>query len=386
LLKSLIKSRIRTAKMSKNNLVTPINRAAAAAEREFKESNQTKLSDAMTVVVFSNYEVEAVPEPTTSDLIIVRAYEADEHHSHFLDPTKLSGDARRKEVLKGYLASIEANNPNVSQLVNGSTWNAIKTSPTMIRLLNPVSSVVFFTDASGNRIAKSFDGSGSSAEFAERKAKLSKYPREAGANVKVVYKSTYVESEAKTKNYPKFIEELVKRLSKTSFSNSTIRVNSLTRNPSSQAAAMVDTRFGGSSGRSLSFFRAWVDRTYGSGGPASKGLQKVVDGTEWTNQSDLKAALTALFKEQVSKNIYISDHLVSGAIDLNSNQLSYNDVKTVLGVLKQMKIDGWLTYYNWEGVSDIDEFDGEAKRQREGVFDNNEHIHLNIFKGSAPGE
>jgi hypothetical protein len=372
--------------MSKNNLVTPINRAAAAAEREFKESNQTNLSDAMTVVVFSNYEVEDVPEPTTSDLIIVRAYEADEHHSHFLDPTKLSGDARRKEVLKGYLASIEANNPNVSQLVNGSTWNAIKTSPTMIRLLNPVSSVVFFTDASGNRIAKGFDGSGRSAEFAEKKAKLSKFPRDAGTNVKFVYKSSYVESESKTKSYPKFLEELNKRLSKTSFSNSTVQVNSLTRNPSSQAAAMVNGRFGGKSGRPLSFFRAWVDRTYGSTKPAAKQAQKLIDGTEWANASDLKSALTTLFTKQVSVGLYISSHLKSGAIDFNSNQLSYNDVKVFLDVLKKMKVDGWLTYYNWEGVSDVKKFDGEAKRQREGVFDYNEHIHINITSGGTPGE
>jgi len=363
--------------MTNANYITPENRAAAAAEEAFKLRNQSKLSDSIKVVVYSDYTTESPPS-IASGTIIVRAMSLGGHHDHLKDPnTCQSSEEARKEILKMYQATIEADNPYVSQLINGSTWKAFKVGPNLITLISPEKPSIAAIQGVPAGTINSFNSG--------NKAKLSSVKRTEGSNVEMIYntKSATLNRDMQKKHYSNFFKELTKRLSESAFTSSTYKVNSLTRTPTQQANAMINGRFG--NGKPLSFLRSWFDSTYGKSYQNLE-MRKVIFDKEWTDPAELKTALATRIQELINDGYFKKGHGTGFAVDLRTNNLSFSDVKILLSVLATMKSENLVTYYSWEGVTTLKGGGGEEKRRVQGVFDSNEHIHLSINKAFFEGE
>lgn len=371
--------------MSNSSFITPRNRAAAASEEAFKKRVQTSMpSDSTTVVVFTDPISESLPE-LNGDYYLVRVYSEGGHHSHLLDPRQASNKEEfRRRVLQLPQATLEADNEFVSQLTNLSIWKAFvvgekKNLFSLISVERTSSYSMNFTeDGSISKLMKNGSSVGG-------KEKLSEFKREEGQTIEFTYDEDK-KVDLEKPHYKSFFEELKKRLSETSFEAKSININSLTRTANSQARAMVSTRFYGSK-KTLDEFRSWVETTY-KDGVAKREIKQIVN-KDWTDPMALRDALEAQIQNQISRGIYISKHLQSGAADLRTNNLSFSDVKILLEVLKQMKNDGWTSFYNWEHVWDYVKNQpqkGEAKREAEGSFNKNEHIHLQLTKSINPGE
>ena len=80
---------------------------------------------------------------------------------------------------------------------------------------------------------------------------------------------------------------------------------------------------------------------------------------------------------------YVSSHMKSGALDLRSNNLTYEDCIIVEQALADLKAENLLSHANWEGVADVS--GGKTRRKSIGVYDSNEHFHITLVL-SAAGE
>lgn len=378
---------------SQSQLLNPLDKMAAKVDRDFKKAVQKQLPTTFDVVVYCDFETE---DPTTSELPAVfntsnpfsvsnfkffRARSLAGHHDHIIDPAIVKNKSQREALVASHFqAKIRIDHPNISQVQNGSIWNCTYVGGELVQLNDVVQPGAFAFTEQGSKIM------GPNGTFlAGAKKPLLEVIRQQDQLVEIIYKSDALRNEVASKpHYKKFFEEFQKRLSSSRFNATSIQVNSLTRTPSSQASAMVYGRFGGDSGKPISFFKSWFKRTYGTKYAAPKELWNLINSQTWANSSDLTSALASKIQEQFDKKMYVSGHLKSGAVDFNSNKHTYENVITVLEVLSSMKSSGYVSYYNWEGVADVD--NGKVNRQNYGVFDYNEHIHINVTKSGGSGE
>jgi hypothetical protein len=368
--------------MSLSSIATPALRAAGLSEITFKKALQSDLTGNITVVVYSQYLTEE-EVPTGPNPIFVRARSIQDDQAHLTDLQDIKGDStrQRKEILKSYIAYLDASSPFRSQLITGKRWSAIWDGGNTVKLIAP--------EAGGDSMMLSI-GSGASSAF-ENAAKqpVLTQKRTANAEIKLEASSSLQAQLNKYSHFSSFFDEFRKRLQATNFTSSSIRVNSLYRDGIGQARAMAGSRFKGDA-QSLAYFRQWYLKTY-TNAKSDKEIYNTIFGTEWTDPSKLISAMGVIYQKRIDAGYYKNknSHSSLRSIDINTNKQPYSNVVIMLEVLESMKKDGIVKYYNWEEVWDHVKGNREAgltKRRNEGVFRVNEHIHLGLIAGPNEGE
>lgn len=371
--------------MSLSSIATAALRAAGLSELNFKEAVKKDLTGNITVVVYSKYTTEE-EIPTDSNPIWVRARSIKDDQAHLTDPETISDPTRqRKEILKSYVAYLDASSPFRGQLLNGRRWSATWDGGNTIKLISP---------ESGEPIM-SLDGGGGSTSFFGglfgKKAVLG--DRADNSSIQIVYAddANMRSQVAKFPYYRVFLDTFRTKLSQTAFSQTSITVNSMFRTPTDQARAMARTRFYGNQ-KTYNSFLSWFDTTYGTTRARVKEIRKVIVANKLSTASQMEAAIKTQLQSQVKRGEYLSGHMRNGAFDLHTSSLPFQDVTLMLEVLGTMK-GTHISYLNWEGVWDYKSNRNAAKNKTLGLQTRktqgkirNEHIHLNVIKTGGQAE
>jgi hypothetical protein len=367
--------------MSLSSIATPALRAAGQSEITFKKAVQSDLTGNITVVVYSQYLTEE-EVPTGPNPIFVRARSVQDDQAHLTDPQSITDQTRqRKEILKSYIAYLDASSPFRSQLINGKRWSATWDGGNTVKLIAP--------EAGGDSMMLALGGGASSAFENGAKQPVLTEKRVDNAEIKLIASADQQAQLNKFSNFKNFFDEFRKRLQATNFTSTSIKVNSLYRDGAAQARAMVRGRFKGDP-QSLAYFRQWYLNTY-TNAKSDKEIYGTIFGTEWKDPKKLENALAVIYQRRIDAGYYKNGtgHSTMKAIDLNTNRQPYSNVIIMLEVLESMKKDGIVKYYNWEEVWDHVKGQREVglnKRRIQGVFRPNEHIHLGLIAGPAEGE
>lgn len=381
-----------------NQIATISDLISKQKEADFKKMVQTTLPPrTFSGLVFVDFETQSLAEngpleltpglnsDAAENFFMCRVYSRDGHHSSQMNPIEANTLQEYKQAVNSsFLGVVRIDHEDLGSLTNGSTWRCTLDGKTAI--LDKIEQRTSFVFNSEKKAQLTNQKPTSAMKSHKEGSKFPQieYKRPEGQRVEIRFKSNSLKTQAMQPQYRTFLDSFAIMLSESSFSNTFVQVNSLTRTPSSQAASMVNNRFGG--GKSIEFFRSWYKRTYrgwSSPGTKSNELWNIISKS-WSSPANLKAALVVKIKEQVSRGgSQISPHLKAGAIDINTNLQIYSDVKIMLEVCKSFT-PYLVSFYNWEGVSDVD--GGEKRRKESGVFDSNEHIHLNLTNAGTGGE
>lgn len=370
------------------------NRASAKADRDLKKSLQKEIPSNFNVMVYIDFEREStkpkddvaqfnINRPNdSSNYRFVRARSAIEHHEHMVDPLDIR-DKKKQEVLINscFEASIRIDHPDISQLLNGSIWNCSYLGGEFVQLNSLVRPAAFSLLNTNARILNP-----NSLFITGDKQKVPDNASVINGFAKVKYAGpNQIEKVKIYPNYQTFLQKLSDELEKISFSK-VVTVNSLYRDHNDQARAMVYSR-----GRwPLDAFKLWYNETYlgvknplssapaglNSSSAVKKETSTLVHRSQgFSSREQLYSELANLFRDQMSRGLYISNHMRSSAIDLNTSDLSYNEVMILKSVLNTM--GSYVENYNWEGV------DGDQERvlkRARGEVPNlpGEHIHLKL--------
>jgi hypothetical protein len=368
--------------MSLSSIATAALRAAGLSEITFKKAVKEDLTGNITVVVYSKYTTEE-EIPTDSNPIWVRARSIKDDQAHLTDPETISDSTRqRKEILKSYVAYLDASSPFRGQLLNGKRWSATWDGGNTIKLITP---------ESGEPTMSLGVTSGAMDAFSGGKVPLGN--RTSQSRIQIVYaqNASMRAQVAKSPHYKNFLDAFISKLSQTAFSQTSITVNSMFRTTTDQARAMVRTRFFGNQ-KTYNSFYSWFKTTYGTGSSKAKQIKAVIEANRLSTGAQMEAAIKARLDLQVKSGVYLSGHMKNGAFDLHTGSLPFQDVILMLEVLETMK-KTHVSYLNWEGVWDYKPHSKAAKNKQLGLQTrktkgriNNEHIHLNVIKTGAAAE
>lgn len=368
--------------MSLSSIATAALRAAGLSELTFKKAVQKELTGNLTVVVYSEYETEE-EVPIDSNPIWVRARSIQDDQAHLTDPEDITDPTRqRKEILKSYVAYLDASSPFAGQLLNGRRWSATWDGGNTIKLIAPESGDPTMTLGMGGMSASdAFVNNAKQPVLTER--------RIANGEIKLIASKGKQAQLDKFPHFRNFFDEFRKRLRETNFSSTSIKVNSLYRDGAAQGSAMVGGRFKGDAA-SLAYFRQWYLKTYTNAKSDTK-IYNTIFGTEWRDPEKLQNALGVIYQKRIDAGYYKNStgHSTMKAIDLNTNKQPYGNVIIMLDVLESMRKDGIVKYYNWEEVWDHKKGQREVGlklRKTRGVFRPSEHIHLGLVAGPNEGE
>jgi len=368
--------------MSLSSIATAALRAAGLSEITFKKAVKKELTGNLTVVVYSEYTTEE-EVPIDSNPIWVRARSIQEDQAHLTDPEDISDPTRqRKEILKSYVAYLDASSPFAGQLLNGRKWSATWDGGNTVKLIAPESGEpAMMLGMSGTSASSAFANNTKQPVLNER--------RVANGEIKLNASTSLQAQLDKFPHFRNFFNEFRKRLRTTNFSSTSIQVNSLYRDGAAQARAMVASRFKGDSA-SLAYFRQWYLNTYTNAKSDTK-IYNTIFGTEWKDPKKLQSALAVIYQKRIDTGYYKNStgHSTMKAIDMNTNKQTYDNVIIMLDVLGSMKKDGIVKYYNWEEVWDHKKGQREvglSLRKTRGVFKPSEHIHLGLISGPTEGE
>lgn len=381
-----------------NQISTLSDRISRQKEEDFKKMVQTTMPpDVFSGMAFLDHKTQSLaaegPGVLTTGLsataaenfLTCRVYSLDGHHDGIDNPLSVKTELEYETAINAsFNGAIRLDHQELASLTNGSVWKCtLKGGMVTLDAVEQRTSFVFNPNKRAELVNQGPSTSAQSAHQGGGKQPQIEYKRPENTRVELRFKSNSLKTQAGQTQYKIFFDTFVTRLSLTNFSNTFVQVNSLKRTPSSQAAAMVSSRFG--NGKSLENFRGWFKNTYksyGTKGTAANGCWQIIKKS-WTSPQGLRTALTAEIQRQVTRGQYISKHLRAGAIDLNTNVQTFNDVKIMLEVAKEMK-PYIVSFYNWEGVSD--KAGGENKRKTQGVYNYNEHLHLNLTNTGTGGE
>jgi len=381
-----------------NQISTLLDRISRQKEEDFKTMVQTTTPpNPFSGLVFVDHETQSLATNSTQTLtaglsstaaenfFTCKVYSLDGHHDGIDNPISVKTESEyRTAVNASFNGVIRIDHENLKDLSNGSVWKC--TLKGGMVTLDTVEQRTSFTFNPNKRAQLVNQGPSTSAQNAHQgggKQPQIEYQRPENARIELRFKANSLKTQASQIQYKTFLDTFIIKLSLTNFSNTFVTVNSLKRSPASQASAMVDTRFYGSA-ETMKNFRVWYKdnyTSYGTRGTASHGLWQIIKKT-WTSPQGLKKALTAEIKKQVAKGQYISKHLRAGAVDLNTNKQTFDDVKIMLEVVKEMK-PYLVSYYKWESVSTASL---QAKRKKDGVYNTNEHLHVNLTNTGTGGE
>ena len=368
--------------MSLSSIATAALRAAGVSELTFKEAVRKDLTGNITVVVYSKYTTEE-EIPTDSNPIWVRARSIKDDQAHLTDPEAISDPTRqRKEILKSYIAYLDASSPFRGQLLNGRRWSATWDGGNTVKLISP---------ESGESTMSLGVTGGAMGAFSGKKTPLGN--RAANTAIQVVYAAdaNMRAQVAKFPHYKVFLDAFIDKLAQTAFSQTSIKVNSMFRTTTDQARAMARKRFFGNQ-KTYNSFYSWFNTTYGTNSSKAKQIRTVIEANKSSTGAQMEAAIKARLDLQVKAGVYLSGHMQNGAFDLHTSSLPFQDVILMLEVLETMK-SAHVSYLNWEGVwdykphskADKDKALGLRTRKTRGPI-SNEHIHLNVIKTGAPAE
>ena len=380
---------------TQGQLLNPKDRNENRVEKVQDLLNKKQAPDTFDAYVFIDHETESLAQAARSSTeansvdgtrIYCRVYNED-----FFDASRTSPlDAKTKSEFKHSInqcpqGSIRMDHPNLGALANGSIWVCRKPGA-MVDLISLKSANGFaFSESKGGVARNSFNSN--------KKMPLGSRASSTAIEVKFADDANMRQQVVQYPHYKTFLDEFTKRLSQTAFSQPSVRVNSMFRNPTDQARAMARTRYYGPS--SYSSFLAWFKSEYGGAGRDSKPVLAVLEANKTSSAAVMEAAIVTELKKQVSQARYLSKHMQNGAFDFQTMNFAFSDVEHMLNVLENMK-GSHVTFYNWEGVwsyntgnkndtREIRKAAGLKKRRQDGAI-SNEHIHLNLKTTGGGGE
>lgn len=352
---------------SKSQLLSPQNRIAAKSERDFKKALQKDLPTTFDVMIFADFETESLgagEEEVEIDLFnpnnaknfkFVRARSLVGHHDHLLDPSKISDEKTRQAFINDHFqAKIPIDHPNISQLRNGSVWSCTYVGGELVQLNNVVQESAFYFTNDGKKIIDPLgNGSSKDAFKSRKKTPLGVNPRTSNDGVEVKFKndrSSLIEQSKKTP-YDAFLPIFSKYLSESSFSQELVVVTSMFRGPVDQVEAMMGGRIYQGNSASYRSFRQWAIKNYGYREGYGGEIQAIIGEKDWsTDVAGLKSKLIAKVKEQFNAGRFISNHMESGALDIRTNDISWDDVQAILSTLSKLKAAGHVKKYQIENA------------------------------------
>ena len=190
--------------------------------------------------------------------------------------------------------------------------------------------------------------------------------------------------------YKSFIDKLVVKLGKLGFSASSITINSTTRDAAGQIDAMMGAANAtkGRYNKGQEFFTSWVITTY------SNRIESAFLPVIQQYYSDGHAKLREeMIKKANSLRPAMSKHMESGALDINSNKVSFDDCEIMEVAIAELISENVATYGTWEGVADLNPKSGPTGKERRKAliganpiyYDVNEHFHIALVL-TTPGE
>ena len=171
-----------------------------------------------------------------------------------------------------------------------------------------------------------------------------------------------------------FIQELIRRLQTKGYDKEVI-VNSTFRNGVGQANAMLGqirrNGIGWYGGVNSGKYSGFKNRTATTGAPAGFKPRDLYNALRDLNA--VKAREIVQYHHE--RGNYMSKHQVRGAFDIRTNDLSYQDVNTILQTIEEMRRDTTLVNnVDWENVSGS----RLTSRRNGGSPISGEHLHIEL--------
>ena len=296
-------------------------------------------------------------------------------HDHFIPPetakTKEDYENLRSMLYQATFKRAEIVNPPQT----GQVWQATFLGANLISLDKFVRDSRVATRFSPNTASRAFANAESQANI------LANYTQDGqpATGVLLKFKSNSVSQDYQDTSkpyYKTFLDKLIAKLRPLGFKADSLVVTSTTRSVEAQVDAMIGTRYA----TGAQFFVNWFKRNYGDS--TERALLPTIEAN-LSSQSALREAMIKKVREMKNNNHYVSPHMKSGALDIRSNNLVYEDCIIVERALADLKAENLLTHALWEGVAEIE--GGKARRKSTGVYDTNEHFHITLVL-SAAGE
>ena len=343
---------------SQNQILTPYDRLQRRLEKLFIMENQAQAPDTFDAYIFVDHLTEEIArtarsnvESSTDSSGILKCRVYDERFYHAGQPSPL--EAKTAEDYKiaingcseGY---VRGDHPNLASLANGSIWTCTKKGQTIQLLSLSQASSFSFNPQSGKVEGKA----GGAKEAMEDGTKIPLGNRTSEQLVEIKFKEDRASliSQSKKNPYKDFLPELSKKLAELGFSHTSVTVTSMFRGPAGQVAAMMGSRIKQGDSSSYDSFKAWVDKTYKKSSISGE-IKAIVAEKDWSvDVKGLRTRLLAKVTEQYNAGKYLSKHMVSGAVDLRTNDLAWSDVQIMLESLKQLKASGLVTSYQIENA------------------------------------
>ena len=354
------------------------NRIAAKNERELQSALAEPRPDTFEVVIYAysdpqtksqlGTEAPDAPVADTSNYYYYRAKSLAGQHDHFPAPESaktIEEYERLRSVLYQGIIKRSANDPEPE---TGDVYNATFLGANLVSLDELVRTSNINTAFSTRSGAKGVFSSGNSVANI-----LANYttadPSQTGVVVKFKNQQAKKDYADSNKPYKSFVDKLVAKLRPLGFKADSITMNSTTRTVEAQVNAMIGTRYS----TSPQFFVNWFQTQYKSATIQTE-LLPVIEAN-LSSQTQLKNAMITKVREMKNSGIYVSAHMRSGAVDLKSNNLKFEDCEVIEKALAQLVAENVVISGRWEGVADVT--NGKQRRKIK-VFDENEHFHITL--------
>lgn len=344
---------------SQNQILTPYDRLSRRLENLFKVENQGQRPDPFEAFIFIDHITEETvrnartnvadsAEPTTGT-ITCRVYDQNFYHANQDSPLDAKTTADYQIAINGCSEGyIRADHPNLASLANGSKWTCTMKGQT-IQLLSLSQASQFSFNPQSGRVEGASSGGAKEAILTGSKQRVGDRASDQLVEVRFKNNASSLTNQAKKNPYKDFIPALSKKLSDLNFSQSFVVVTSMFRGPVDQVNAMMGGRIKQGSTSSYNGFVTWMKSNYK--GTLGQELRAIVNEKDWSSDvAGLKAKLIAKVTEQYNAGRYLSKHMVSGAMDLRTNDLPWPDVQIMMESLKQLKAQGLVTSYQIENA------------------------------------
>jgi len=358
------------------------DRIAAKNDRELQSAVAEPRPVTFEVVIYASATpdtrsqlIEQDSSGPVNGLDKYRAMSLAGQHDHFIPPetakTKEDYENLRSMLYQATFKRAEIVNPPQT----GQVWQATFLGANLISLDKYIRDSRVATVFSPNTASRAFASAQSQANI------LANYTQDGQATTGVTlrFKNNNVSQDYQDTSkayYKTFLDKLIAKLRPLGFKADSLVVTSTTRTVEAQVDAMIGTRYA----TGPQFFIDWVKRTYGDS--IERALLPTIEAN-LGSQSALREAMIKKVREMKNNGNYVSSHMKSGALDIRSNNLTYEDCIIVEQALADLKAENLLSHANWEGVADVS--GGKARRKSIGVYDSDEHFHITLVL-SAAGE
>lgn len=342
---------------SQNQILTPYDRLSRRLDNLFKVENQVQAPDTFDAYIFVDHLTEEVARTARSDVgsstdsasvLKCRVFDENFYHAGQQSPLDAKTTKEYQSAINGCSEGyVRGDHPNLASLVNGSIWTCTMKGQTIQLLSLSQASAFSFNPESGNVEGK--PGGAKEAIQNGTKNQLGNRPNDLPVEIKFKEDRVSLINQSKKNPYKDFIPVLSKKLSELGFSQTSAVVTSMFRGPSGQVAAMMGGRIKQGDSASYDGFVKWLNTNYK--GSLGNQVRKIVAEKDWSvDVEGLRTRLVAKVTEQYNAGKYLSKHMVSGAMDLRTNDLPWTDVQIMLESLKQLKSQGLVTSYQIENA------------------------------------